>query len=130
MGVDAHVSGGTGERLPLPIRNMLLGLGITILFGHPKVDYVDNIGRLGAWPANEKVVGLDISVDEVLLVYCLYPGELRLSSAKANKLRRAGPPAYHLLCHHDNSLRGEFPTTMIEEIFQARPKKIDDEDIV
>jgi predicted ATP-grasp superfamily ATP-dependent carboligase len=50
---------------------VLLRLGVTVLLGHTKVDNVDNIGALGAWTANEKVVGLDVAVDEVLLVDCL-----------------------------------------------------------
>jgi hypothetical protein len=68
MGVDAHVASGTGQRLALPVGNVLLRLGVTVLLGHTKVDNVDNIGALGAWTANEKVVGLDVAVDEVLLV--------------------------------------------------------------
>jgi hypothetical protein len=68
MGVDTHVTRGTGERLTFPVRDVLLRLGIAVLLGHAKVDNVDDIGALGAWTADEEVVGLDVTVDEVLLV--------------------------------------------------------------
>jgi hypothetical protein len=51
---------------------MLFRLGVAVLFSHAKVNNVDDICRLGARAANEKVVRLDIAVDEVLLVDRLY----------------------------------------------------------
>jgi len=68
MRVDTHVSSGSGERLALSVGNVLLGLGIAVLLGHSKVYNVDDIGALGAGAADQEVVGLDIAVDEVLLV--------------------------------------------------------------
>lgn len=76
MGVDTHVSSGTRERLPFAVGDMLLGLGVAILLGHAKINDVDDIGSLRPWPANQEVVGLDITVDEVLLVDSLNPREL------------------------------------------------------
>jgi hypothetical protein len=76
MGVDAHVTRGSRKRLAFPIRNVLLRLGIAVLLSHTEVDNVDNVGALGAWTSNEEVVGLDVSVDEVLLVDGLHPGQL------------------------------------------------------
>jgi len=38
------------------------------------------VGRLCPRPTDEEVVGLDVSVDQVLLVYRLYSGELRIIS--------------------------------------------------
>jgi hypothetical protein len=73
MGVDAHVSSGTGERLAFPVRDVLLRLGVTVLLRHTKVDDVDDIGALGAGAADKEVVGLDVAVDEVLLVDGLNP---------------------------------------------------------
>jgi len=46
MGVDAHVSSGTGQRLAFPVRDVLLRLGVTILLRHTEVDDVDDIGAL------------------------------------------------------------------------------------
>jgi hypothetical protein len=76
MSVDAHVTRGSRERLAFPIRNVLLCLGVAVLLGHAEVDNVDNVGALGAWTADEEVVGLDVPVDEVLLVDGLHPGQL------------------------------------------------------
>lgn len=73
MGVDAHVTRGSRQRLALPIRNVLLRLGVTVLLGHAEVDHVDNIGGFGAGAPNEEVVGLDVPVDQVLLVDGLDP---------------------------------------------------------
>lgn len=55
---------------------MLLGLGITILLGHAKVDHVHQIGVLGVGSSNQKVVGLNISIDQVLLMDSLDSEEL------------------------------------------------------
>lgn len=55
---------------------MLLGLGIAVLLGHAKVDNVDNVSSLRPRPADEEVVRLDVTVDEVLLVDSLYTGQL------------------------------------------------------
>ena len=37
---------------------------------------------------------------------------------------------YHLLCSHADSLDGELAPTHVEQVLQARPQKIDDEDVV
>lgn len=72
MCVDGHVPGGTGQGLPLAVRNVLLCLGVAILFGHAKIDYMDDVGSLCARLTDEEVVRFDITVDEVLLVDCLH----------------------------------------------------------
>lgn len=59
---------------------MLLGLWVTVLLGHAKINDMNNIGSFGAWSANEEIVGLDIAVNEVLLVDCLDAGQLRMVS--------------------------------------------------
>ena len=76
MGVDAHVSGGSGQRLAFSVRDVLLRLGVTVLLGHAEVDDVDDIGTLGSWASNEEVVGLDVAVDQVLLVDGLHSRQL------------------------------------------------------
>ena len=68
MGVDTHVSSGTGQRLAFPVRDMLLGLGVTVLLSHTKVDHMDDISALGAGATDKEVVRLDVAVDEILLV--------------------------------------------------------------
>lgn len=56
---------------------MLLGFGIPVLLGHTEIDDVDHIGGLRARATDEEVVGLDITVDEVLLVNGLDARELQ-----------------------------------------------------
>lgn len=111
MGVDAHVSCGTRERLPLSVWNVLLGLGVTVLLSHAEVDDVDNVRVLAVGTTNEEVVRLDITVDEVLLVDGLYTGQ-------------------HLLGNHDNGLDGESAVAVVEEILQGRTKEVNDKNVV
>lgn len=47
---------------------MLLRLRIPILFGHSKVDNMNDILSLTRYLADQEVVGFDVSVDEVLFV--------------------------------------------------------------
>lgn len=68
VGVDAHVAGCAGQRFPLAIRDMLLGLGISVLLGHSEIDNVDYISGFGTGATDEEVVRLDIAIDQVLLV--------------------------------------------------------------
>lgn len=63
MGVDTHVTGGSRQRLAFSVRNVLLRLGVTVLLGHTEVNNVDHVGTLGAGPANQKIVRLDVAVD-------------------------------------------------------------------
>lgn len=79
MGVDTHVAGCTRQRFSLTIRDMLLGLWITILLGHAKVDDMDNVGGLGIRAADEEVVGLDVTVDQIFLVDRLDARELEIT---------------------------------------------------
>ena len=68
MRVDAHVACRARKRLSLPVRNMLLRLRVSVLLSHPKVDDMDHIGRFCGRAADEEVVRLDVSVNEVLFV--------------------------------------------------------------
>ena len=77
MGVNAHVPSSSRERFTLPVRNVLLGLGVTVLLCHAEIDDVDDVGGFGARPANEEIVGLDIAIDQVLLVNGLHARELK-----------------------------------------------------
>ena len=68
MRVYTHISRSTGQRFSLSVRYVLFRFGIPILLRHSKVNNVNYIGRLGACSADEEVVGLDVSVDQILLV--------------------------------------------------------------
>lgn len=37
---------------------------------------------------------------------------------------------YHLLCNHDDCLYRESAVTVVEEVFQARSKQVNDKDVV
>lgn len=69
--VDAHVPGSSGQGFSFSVWDMLFRLRIAILLGHAKVNHVNNICCFGTGPADEKVVGFDVAVDQVLLVYGL-----------------------------------------------------------
>lgn len=71
VGIDTHVTSRSGERLALAVWDVLLGLGVSVLLGHAKINHMDDISSLCAGPADDEVVGLDISVDEVAFVYRL-----------------------------------------------------------
>lgn len=90
MRVDTHVTGGTRQRLAFSVGNVLLRLGITVLLCHTKVDDVDDVGGLGAGATDQEVVGLDVTVDEVLLVDGLDAGQLHSISASARDKRATG----------------------------------------
>lgn len=108
MRVDTHVSCSTREGLSLPIRNVLFRLGITILLCHAKINDMDNVGTLGAWSADEEVVGFDVSVDEVLFVDGLYPRE-------------------HLFGNHNYCLDRELAVAVVEQVFQTWTKQVYDQ---
>lgn len=55
---------------------MLLRFWVAVLLGHAKVDDVHDVRSLGRGTPNEKVVGFDVAVDEVLLVDGLNAREL------------------------------------------------------
>jgi hypothetical protein len=84
MRVDTHVPSGTRQRLAFPVGDVLLRLGVTVLLGHAKVDNVDDVGALGTGAANKEVVGLDVPVDEVLLMDRLDSRQLGEVSARKN----------------------------------------------
>lgn len=76
MRVDTHVACCTGKGFALAVRDVLFGLGISVLLGHSEIDDVDHICGFGAWTANKEVVGLDVTINEVLLVDRLNTGKL------------------------------------------------------
>ena len=77
MRVDTHVPGGARERLAFPVGDVLLCLGVAVLLRHAEVDDMDDIGSLGAGPADQKIVGFDVAVDQVLLVDSLNARQLQ-----------------------------------------------------
>jgi len=67
---------------------VLFRLRVTVLFGHAKVNHVNNIGRLCSWSSDEEVVWFDVTVDEILLVDGLYARKLAIVSKGHERLIR------------------------------------------
>jgi hypothetical protein len=57
-------------------RSRDIRLRIPVLLGHSEIDNMDDILPLGGRTSDQEVVGLDITVDQVLLVDGLDPGDL------------------------------------------------------
>jgi hypothetical protein len=69
MRIDTRVSRRTRQVLVLPVRDVQVGLGVTVLLGEPKVDDIDLVAPLA--DTHEEVVGLDVPVEEVARVNVL-----------------------------------------------------------
>jgi len=55
---------------------VLLGLWISILLCHAKIDDMDDIGCLRTWSTDKEIVWLDVAVYKVFFVYRLDSGQL------------------------------------------------------
>jgi hypothetical protein len=55
---------------------MLFGFWVSVLFGHAKINDVNDVGRFGVRSTNQEIIGFDVAVYEVLFVNCLDSGEL------------------------------------------------------
>lgn len=75
MGVDGGIAGGAGEVLILTVGDVLVCSGITVFLGQAEVDDVDQVALLTE--PHQKVIGLYISVDEVLGVDVFNPTDLQ-----------------------------------------------------
>lgn len=72
--VDGGVAGGAGQVLVLAVGDVLVRAGVAVLLGQAEVDDVDQVALLAQ--AHQEVVGLHVSVDEVLGVDVLDPADL------------------------------------------------------
>ena len=78
MGVDRGVTCGTRQILVLPVRNVEMGLWVTVLLGETKVDDVDLIATLSN--THEEIVGFDVTMNEVAGVDVFDARDLRTGS--------------------------------------------------
>jgi hypothetical protein len=76
MGIDAHIASSAGKTLAFSIRNMLLCFRVSVLLGHTKVDKEYIVGGFSAGFADQKVVWLNIAVNEVMVVNGLNTSQL------------------------------------------------------
>ena len=74
MGIDGRIAGSSSQVLVLAIRDVEMGLGIPVLLCKTKVNDVDLIPALA--DTHEKIVRLDVTVDEIARVDVLDAGDL------------------------------------------------------
>ena len=72
--VDGGVAGGAGQVLVLAVRDVLVRSGVAVLLGEAEVDDVHQVALLTE--THQEVVGLHVSVDEVLGVDVFNPADL------------------------------------------------------
>ena len=99
VGVDGRVPGRAREVLVLPVRYVLVRLGIAVLLGEAKVDDVHLVGALAE--AHEEVIGLDVAVDERLGVHVL-------------------DPRHELIGEHEHRLQRQLAVAKVEQVLQRR----------
>ena len=63
---------------------MLFCLWISVLFGHTKINNVNNVRSFGVGSADEEVVWFDVSIYQILLVYRLHSRELEGQRGQLN----------------------------------------------
>ena len=101
--------GSACEVLVLSVWDVLPGPVVPVLLGQTKV-YQEELVAVPPDP-HQEVVGLDVPVDEVLVVDILDPPD-------------------HLVGQHEDGLHGESPGAEVEEVLEAWAKKVHDEHIV
>jgi hypothetical protein len=69
---------------------VLFGFGVSVLFGHAKINDVNDVGRFGVWSTYQEIIGFDVAVDEVLFVDGLHSGELPDVSRSASRAAAIG----------------------------------------
>lgn len=106
---------------------MLFRFRVPVLLGHSKVNNVNNISRFGVRSTDEEVVWLDVSIDKVLFVYCLYSRKLVRS---VRNHQNSTCHSHHLFRDHDDSFDREFPVAVVEQIFQAGAQQINNQYVV
>ena len=109
MGVDGGITSSSGQVLVLPIRNVEVGLRVTVLLGQTEIDDIDLIAALA--DAHEEVVRLDITVDEGLGMDVLDAGD-------------------ELVGQQKNGLQGELAVAEVEEILQTGSEQVKNHGIV
>jgi hypothetical protein len=109
VGVDGSVTSGTSQVLVLSVRDVEMGLGITVLLGETEIDNVDLVATLA--DAHEEVVRLDITVDEGLGMDVLDAGD-------------------ELIGEQEDGLQRELAVAEVEEIFQRGTEQIEDHGVV
>lgn len=142
MGIDTHIASSSRKTLAFSIWNMLLCLRISVLLGHTKVDQENIVGGLSAWLADQKVVWLDITVNEIMVVNGLNTSQLyeigqwplifswRVLRKQGWVGKRIFGDIYHVFSKHSDGFNRKLASAHIKHIFQAWTKEINDQNIV
>ena len=109
MGVDRGITGSASQVLVLPVRNVKVSLGVTVLFGQTEVDDIDLIATLAN--SHQEVVRLDITMDKRLSMDVFDTG-------------------YELIGQEQDGLQRELAIAEVEQILQAGAKQVEDHGIV
>jgi hypothetical protein len=109
VGVDGGITSSSGQVLVLPIRDVEMGLGVTVFLGQTEIDDIDLVAALA--DAHEEVIRLDVTVNEGLGVDVLDTGD-------------------ELIGQQKNGLQGELSVTEVEEILQTGSEEIKNHGIV
>jgi hypothetical protein len=75
MRVDGRVPSRARQVLVLPVRDVEMGPGISVLLGKTEIDDIDLIASSSN--AHQKVIGLDVPVDEVARMDILNARDLK-----------------------------------------------------
>lgn len=76
MGVYGSVASSASQVFVLAVRDVLVGASISVLLGQAEVNDVNKVALFSQ--AHQKVIGLDVSVDEVLGVDVFDTADLRM----------------------------------------------------
>ena len=109
VSIDGSITSSAGQVLILPIWDVEVGLGVTVLLGQTEINDIDLVATLAN--THEEVVRLDIAVDEGLGVDIFNAGDKLIGKEK-------------------HCLQGELAVAEIEEIFQAGSQEIHNHCIV
>jgi hypothetical protein len=95
MSIDRSVPSGTSQVLVLPVGDMQVSLGVSVLLGQTEINDIDLIASFPN--AHEEIVGFDISVDKVSRVNVFDSRD-------------------ELVGEEKDSLEGEFSVTEVEQV--------------
>jgi hypothetical protein len=108
VSVQTRISCSSSQMSILAVGDVLLRPRVSILLSQAKVDQVDNIGA--GTQTQEKVIGLDISMNVVAPVNLFYP-------------------LNHLVGEHEHSFQTEFLAAVVEKVSKTWPQHVHHHDI-
>ena len=102
---------------------MLLRFWIAVLLCHTEVDNMDNASAFASWSADQKIIGLNIAINEILFMDSLNPRQLWDCQYRTVYFKFF---FYHLLRYHYNSLNRKSSVAVIEKILKAGAQQVND----